>query len=66
MPNDGKLLSKTRELLANTSETYLDIYSATGLTPTWLSLVANDKLKDPSVNKIQKLYEHLSGKELFN
>ena len=66
MPNDGTLLSATRELLTNTDARYLDIYKDTGLTPTWLSLVANNKLRDPSVNKIQTLYEYLSGKKLVN
>lgn len=66
MPNDGKLLASARELLRSTLESYLDIYTATGLSPTWLSLLANNKLKDPSVNKIEKLYEHLSGKALIN
>jgi len=31
-----------------------------------LSMLANNKLRDPSVNKVEALYKHLSGKELIN
>lgn len=61
---EGTLLARTRALLQQSTTTYLGIYRATGLTPNWLSQLATDKLTDPSVNKVQALYEHLSGKTL--
>ena len=61
---DGTLLDKTRAMLATAEQSYLDIYKATGLSPNWLSFVATGKIKDPSVNKVQKLYEHLRGSAL--
>lgn len=61
---EGTLLARTRQLLQSTATSYLAIYNATGLTPNWLSSLAQKKLPNPSVNKVQKLYEHLSGKKL--
>jgi len=61
---DCALLERTRELLRTTRHTYLDIAVATGLRPHWLSFLASGKITDPSVNKIQKLYEFLSNKKL--
>lgn len=59
--DDCSLLAHTRQLLRSSPRTYLEIYLATGLSPNWLSLVANDKITDPSVNSVQKLYEFLSA-----
>lgn len=61
---EGSLLEKTRTLLNTTDQTYLSIYGATGLTPNWLSMLGSGKIPDPSVNKVQKLYEHLTETEL--
>lgn len=58
------LLERTRQLLVDNKQTFLEIYNATGLSPSWLSLLATGKIKEPSVAKVQKLYEHLSGKRL--
>jgi hypothetical protein len=58
------LLDKTRQLLKESNSSYNTIFLATGLKPHWLTFVATGKLKDPSVNKIQKLYEHLTGQKL--
>lgn len=57
------LLEKTKELLIARGD-YLDIYVGTGLGPNWLSLLANGKIKDPSVNKVQCLYEYLTNTQL--
>lgn len=59
------LLEETQRLMRQTSQTYLDIYAATGLNPTWLSHIATGKIADPSVNKVQTLYEHLKGAPLL-
>lgn len=58
------LLEKTRELLRGCEKSYLEIYAATGLSPNWLTGVATGKIADPSVNRIQALYEYLQGKAL--
>jgi len=63
-PQEGTLLARTREHLLNSELSYLTIYKATGLTPNWLSLLAQGKLPNPSVNKVQQLFEHLTGTKL--
>lgn len=62
--SDGTLLARTRKLLQSTDKTYLDIYKATNLNPNWLSLLARGEMPNPSVNKVQALYEHLTAKQL--
>lgn len=62
--NQGSLLRKTRELLNETKMSYLDIFKATGLPPNWLTGIATGKINDPSVNRVQALYECLRGKAL--
>ncbi len=61
---EGSLLARTRELLLSCEQSYLTIYMSTGLKPNWLSKLARGRLPDPSVNKVQKLYEHLTAKPL--
>ena len=56
---------KTQELLrertqANKTEVIVEIAKATGLSKTWLHMLANDQLKSPDVTKIEQLYNHLS------
>ena len=58
------LLQHTRRLLQVTDQSYLDIYKATGLNPNWLTGIATGRINDPSVNRVQALYEHLKGKAL--
>lgn len=61
---ESSLLDRTRKLLQDTELTYLKIYSDTKIPPHWLSDVASGKTTNPSVNRVQRLYEYLSGKEL--
>lgn len=61
---EGALLTYTRNRLIACEQSYLQIYRETGLTPNWLSLLAQGKIAEPSVNKIQKLYEYLTGRPL--
>lgn len=61
---DCSLLTKARDMLRTTERSYLDIYTDTGLSPNWLSRLATKRMKDPSVNKVQRLYEYLQGKQL--
>jgi hypothetical protein len=60
------LLERTRELLKEEakSRTLMEIHKETELPFYWLRKVASGETKDPSVNRIQTLYEHLSGKKL--
>lgn len=62
--SDQSLLTKTKELLLDHEGTYFDIYDKTGIQPTWLSALATGRIKNPSVNKVQRLYEHLRGQPL--
>lgn len=41
-----------------------DIAKATGTTTVWLSKLANGGMNDPSVVKVQAVYEFLSNKKL--
>lgn len=61
---EGTLLSKVRALLKDCEETNLELFQATGLPPGWIDTVKRGVVKDPSVNRIQKLYEHLTKKNL--
>ena len=59
----------TNELLISfLSKNTMDIRAlskATGLNYDWLIKFKAEKIKDPSVNKVQTLYEYLSGKPLI-
>lgn len=60
----SKLLTKTRDLLkAKTTNEMAKIASDTGLPYTWL-LAVRYKDASPAVDRIEKLYEYLSGFEL--
>ena len=58
----GSLMAKTQTLLKG--KDLLAIYNATGLSFYWLRKFASGEIRNPSVNRVQYLYEHLAGKEL--
>lgn len=60
----GRLVTRTRELLLATEILYLDIYKETHIPPPWLSQFAHDRIPDPGVNKIETLYTFLTGQPL--
>lgn len=65
----GTLLSVTLKLLKNRPEdvSYADISKATGLSIYWIINLNRDGkriAKSPDVNKVQRLYEYLSKREL--
>lgn len=60
----GSLLQRTLELLKTTDETIPQIYVDTQLPFYWLQSLREGRIKNPSVNRVQRLYEHLSGKKL--
>lgn len=39
--------------------TYLELHKATGLNPEWLMKFKQGKIPDPSVNKVETLYNFL-------
>lgn len=62
----SKLYLKTMELLRNrpVTLTYIDIERVTGLSPLWLTTIMQHPEISPSVDRIELLYEYLSGKQL--
>ena len=55
---------KTYELLRKSDKTLLDIHKESGLPFYWLRKFSGGKILEPSVNKIQALYEFLTNKPL--
>lgn len=71
MPHEqpGSLLTRTIELVRQAQEagvTTLDIYKATGLKPFWIQSVVSGRTTNPSVNRIQLLYEYLRRQPLVS
>jgi len=62
----GSLLERTRQALASRDrvQTYEKISADTGLSRSWLSLMARGEIRHPSVEMVQTLYEYLTGEEL--
>lgn len=60
----GSLLEKTQALLERDERSLYQISQATGLPFYWLKKFREGGIKDPSVNRIQELYEKLSGKKI--
>lgn len=58
----GTLLQCTVRLLAGRD--LIKVASDTGLNYHWLVKLARGRVKDPSVNSVQALYEHLVGTAL--
>lgn len=57
------LLKATLELLSQTSrESWPALATEIGCTYTWLVQLENGKIKEPGINKVERLYCHLSGK----
>lgn len=58
------LLQKTVTLLNKSTQPLNDIAEKSGLPYDWLVGIKYERIKEPSVNRIQKLYEYLTGKRL--
>ena len=54
----GTLMARTLELLKERK--VLDVYEATRLPWYWLNQFKSGKVKNPSVNRVQFLFEYLS------
>lgn len=61
----GKLMKKTRILLLKDERTLLEMYRDTAIPYFWLKKFAAEGFKNPSVNRVQFLYEYLSGQKLL-
>lgn len=61
----GTLHLRTIEMLKASEQSPLQIYAATGITPAWLAAFRQDKMKQPSVNRVQALYEFLTGQKIL-
>jgi hypothetical protein len=60
----GTLLERTQELLKESGKTSLDIFRDTNIPYYWLNQFRDGRSRDPSVNRVQALYEYLSGTKL--
>ena len=60
----GSLHQLTLELLHTADETTFAVAVATGLTYSWIVAFSANKMRNPSANKVQRLYEYLTGKPL--
>lgn len=58
------LLARTIELVTTCGKSPGKIAAETGLSVYWITSLRYGTTKEPSVNKIVMLYEHLSGKKL--
>lgn len=62
----SKLAEKTLELLNNRSVKlkFKDIANATGVPEGWIKVFNTGTIKEPSVVRVEKLYEFLASKSL--
>lgn len=64
----GSLMQATITELHNTlkesDKTLISIYSDTGIPYYWLKKFSAGEFANPSVNRVQALYEYLSGSKL--
>lgn len=59
------LLNKTLDLLRQTErDSWHDLARTSGATYAWIAQLHAGNIKDPSVNKIELLYNALSGKKI--
>ena len=70
MHNNEDQFERPRTLMIETARLLkgrdlMDIQKATGISFYWLRKFAVGEFKNPSVNRVQCLYEHLSGKPLL-
>lgn len=61
--SEGSLMIATKKLLEG--KDFLTIYVAYGIPYHWLIGFASGRYANPSVNRVQFLYEKLSGKKII-
>lgn len=60
----GSLHEVTLKLLKGHRLTLPEVYKETNLPYYWLKKFSSGEINDPSVNRVQALYEYLSGRKL--
>ena len=60
----GALMAKVQAMLKEDERTLLKVFEDTQIPYYWLRTFAAGGYKNPSVNRIEKLYEYLAGKNL--
>lgn len=64
----GSLMQQTQALLKTKAPKEVDLFrvhDATGLPFFWLRKFLAGAFKNPSVNRVQFLYEHLTGQKII-
>jgi len=64
IPTKGSLHRKTLDLLKQSGIPLPEIYKETNLPYYWLKKFRSGEIKEPSVNRVQRLYEFLAGRKL--
>jgi hypothetical protein len=64
MSEPQSLMTETIRLLKQRHETLQEIQVATGIPFYWLRKFSGHEFRDPSVNRVQRLYEYLKGQKL--
>ncbi len=66
MEHEMSLMRMTRQLLKDRGAdvTFLIIYDKLGIPPGWTQKFLAGGIPNPSCNRVQALYEYLSGKKL--
>jgi transcriptional regulator with XRE-family HTH domain len=61
------IVRHTQHLLINRPKpvTFAKIEAGAGISPRWLGDFANGRITEPSAQRIQKLYEYLTGEPLI-
>lgn len=61
-----RLDDAVRRLIASSGMNDTELGALCGRTSSWVYSVKLKKIKDPSFEPLQKIYEHLTGKPLVN
>lgn len=64
------LMQVTRRLLKQSDKSLVDVYvelhnNGSPITFHWLKKFSSGDIKDPSVNRVEELYTHLTGKPVL-
>lgn len=60
----GALMATVQKMLKDDARPLLQVFEDTKIPYYWLRTFSSGGYKNPSVNRIEKLYEYLSGKNL--
>lgn len=58
-------MQATIDLIEKDGRTDLELYRATGIPHHWIANLRKGNCLNPSVNRVQYLFEYLSGRKLF-